>query len=108
MQKNSVGIVRVIFIVVAAFVAFMLLAPAGVRANPTVSAAAQPAPSQGLQNEQEQRHKRQQEYIREHSDRSGKVHPDAYSKGIEHVRQMKVAPYIGAKPLGEASPTSTK
>jgi hypothetical protein len=62
--------------------------------------------SQGLRNEQEIRKKRQQEYIREHSDPSGKVRPDAYVKGMEHVRQMKVAPQIGAKPVGEETPGS--
>jgi hypothetical protein len=59
---------------------------------------------EGLRNEQQLRKQRQQEYTREHSDPSGKVRPDAYVKGIEHARQMKVAPYIGARPLGEASP----
>jgi len=108
MQKDAVSLVRIRFIVVTALVAFTLLMPAVVRADPTAGASAQPASSQGLRNEQEERHKRQQEYIREHSDSSGKVRPGAYAKGIEHVRQMKIAPYIGAKPLGEASPTSTK
>lgn len=56
----------------------------------------------GLRNEKKFREQRQKEYVRQHSDSSGKVRPEAYLKGIEHVRQMKVAPYIGAKPLGES------
>jgi hypothetical protein len=69
----------------------------------SLRAAATPAPK-GLQNEQEILKKQQQEYNREHTNASGKLPADAYVKGIEHVRQMKVAPYIGAKPLGGASP----
>ena len=64
--------------------------------------------SKGLQFERERREEEQQQYLREHSDPSGKVRPEAYVKGIEHVRRMKVAPYIGAKPIGETTPTPNK
>ncbi len=63
--------------------------------------------AEGLRNEQQILKQRKQEYLREHSDPSGKVPRGAYVKGIEHVRQMKVAPYIGARPLGQASPTAS-
>src|SRR5271169_3171800 len=108
MQRIAVSVDRLRFILVAAFAALVFATPTAVRADPTAVTAARPAPSEGLENEQEERQKEQKEYIREHSDRSGKVDPHAYVKGIEHVHHMKVAPYIGAKPLGEASPTSTK
>lgn len=78
-----------------------LLAPLG--AGASAAATATPG-AEGLRNEQQILKRRQKEYLREHSDSSGKVPKDAYVKGIEHVRQMKVAPYIGARPL--ASPTS--
>jgi len=93
--------------VVAAFAALALCTPSAVRADPT-NTSVRPGTPEGLQNEQEERQKEQKEFMREHSDPSGNIRPDAYRKGIEHVRHMKVAPYIGAKPLGEASPTVTK
>jgi hypothetical protein len=65
------------------------------------------AASGGLEKEQELRKKQQEKYVREHSDPSGKVPSGAYIKGMEHVRQMKVAPHIGAKPLGESPANST-
>ncbi len=79
---------------------FALLVSIGTTALADPVATGQP---QGLRNEQEIRKKQQQEYTRQHSDPSGKVRPDAYIKGIEHARQMKVAPYIGAPPPGETS-----
>src|SRR5579875_1697657 len=80
----------------------VLLAPSGWAAAADSSAAS--ASPQGLRNEQEILRKRQKEYVREHSNPAGKVPTDAYLKGIEHVRKMKVAPYIGARHLGEATP----
>jgi hypothetical protein len=93
-----------LFVVVALGISVWLSSmPALVRADPL----GQSAQSNGLRSEQERREEHQREYIREHSDPSGKVRPEAYLKGIEHVRGMKVAPYIGAKPLGQATPTPT-
>ena len=108
MQRVAISVVRLRLILAAAFAALLFAMPPAVRADPSAVTAARPEPSEGLENEQEERQKQQKEYIREHSDRSGKVDPHAYVKGIEHVHHMKVAPYIGAKPLGETSPTSTK
>jgi hypothetical protein len=94
-----------LFVVVAIGISVWLFSRLGlVRADP-VAQWAQPEESEGLRLEQERREQRQREYIREHSDPSGNVRPEAYVKGIEHVRGMKIAPYIGAKPLGEATPT---
>jgi hypothetical protein len=94
-----------VFVVVALGISVWLFStPALVRAGPL----GQSAQSNGLRFEQERREQDQREYVREHSDPSGNVRPEAYVKGIEHVRRMKVAPYIGAKPLGEATPTPTK
>jgi hypothetical protein len=97
----------------ALFAAPFLGSVASADAAPPATLAAPVAPGAptGLRDEQRLRMQHQQEFLREHSDASGKIHPDAYVKGMEHARHMKVAPYIGAKPLGEASrtsPTSTK
>ena len=93
-----------LFVVVALGISVWLFStPALVRADPL----GQSAQSNGLGSEQERREEHQREYVREHSDPSGNVRPEAYVKGIEHVRRMKVAPYIGAKPLGEATATPT-
>lgn len=96
-----------LFVVVAlATLVWLFFKPPLLRAGP-LGQSAQPPESEGLRSEQELREQHQREYIREHSDPSGKVRPEAYRKGMEHVRGMKVAPYIGAKPLGEATPTPT-
>lgn len=38
-----------------------------------------------------------QQFLEQHMDSKGQVRPDLEQKGIEHVRQMKMAPSIGAK-----------
>jgi hypothetical protein len=77
--------------------------------NSAVLADSSPSPSaQGLRDEEQLRKKHQQEYIRRHSTPSGKpAGSEAYIKGMEHVRRMKVAPSIGAQPLGEATPAAS-
>lgn len=40
----------------------------------------------------------EKEFLREHSDASGKPRPDLWRKGIEEQKQMQVAPYIGWHP----------
>lgn len=107
MQRVANSVVRLRFILVAAFAALVFSMPAVVRADPA-GESVRPEEREGLGNEQEERREMQKEYVREHSDASGKVDPKAYVRGIEHARQMKVAPYIGAKPVGAASPASTK
>jgi hypothetical protein len=47
--------------------------------------------------------KRQQEFLREHTDESGSVRPDLWQQGIEQTKKMKIAPSIST-PL----PTSSK
>jgi len=37
------------------------------------------------------------EFLQHHMDSKGQARPDLEQKGIEHVRQMKTAPSIGAK-----------
>ncbi len=51
----------------------------------------------------------QQEFLREHSDASGKPRPDLWRKGVEQQKQMQVAPYIGWTPPSTSSgkPSST-
>lgn len=107
MQRVADCVVRLRFILVVAIAALVFSMPAVVRAEPAGESVQREA-SGGLENDEERREEEQQEYTREHSDASGKVNPKAYVKGIEHVRQMKVAPHIGAKPLSAASPASTK
>jgi hypothetical protein len=50
---------------------------------------------------------KQKQFLDEHEDASGKLRPDLWRKGVEQQKQMKVAPYIGAKPLGSTT-TSKK
>ncbi len=48
------------------------------------------------------REQEQKEFLREHSDASGKPRPDLWRKGVEQQKQMQVAPYIGWHPSKEA------
>jgi hypothetical protein len=41
---------------------------------------------------------REQQFLREHSDASGKPRPDLWRAGVEQQKNMKVAPYIGWHP----------
>jgi hypothetical protein len=93
----------------ALVIAAPLLAYQHLSASPAFAqtSAAATASSGGLEKEEQLRKKEQQKYVREHSDPSGKVPSGAYIQGMEHVRQMKVAPHIGAKPLGETPAVST-
>ncbi len=45
----------------------------------------------------------EQEFLRAHSDASGKPRPDLWRKAVEQQKHMQVAPYIGAKPQAPAS-----
>jgi len=45
----------------------------------------------------------QQQFLKDHADASGNVSPEQWRKSVEQQQQMKVAPYIGAKPLGQTS-----
>lgn len=38
-----------------------------------------------------------QEFLQRHMDSSGQVRPDLEQQGLDHIRQMKTAPSIGAK-----------
>jgi len=38
-----------------------------------------------------------QKFLQEHKDTKGQVRPDLEQKGLEHIREMKTAPSIGAK-----------
>ena len=107
MQKRVISPTRLRLVIFATSAVLTFVTPSLIRADPPGDSA-RPDSSDGLKTKQELRKQRQQEYVREHSDPSGKVHPDAYVKGIEHARHMKVAPSIGAKPIGESSPASTK
>ena len=51
---------------------------------------------------QKRREQFQQQLLKTETDTSGKVRPDLWRKGVEHQKQMKVAPYIGAKPAGSS------
>ena len=47
-----------------------------------------------------------EEFIREHSDVSGKLRPDLWRAGIEQQKHMQVAPYIGWHPAANNSKKS--
>jgi hypothetical protein len=53
--------------------------------------------------ERTMRERERKEYLRQHSDATGKVRPDLEIKGVQHMHRMNVAPSIGAHP---AAPTS--
>jgi len=38
-----------------------------------------------------------QKFLQEHMDANGQIRPDLEQKGLEHIREMKTAPSIGAK-----------
>ncbi len=64
------------------------------------------------QKEEQLRKLQEKEFIREHSDASGKLRPDLWRNGIEQQKKMQVAPYIGWHPPSESaaksSPAATK
>lgn len=49
----------------------------------------------------------QQEFLREHSDASGKARPDLWRAGVEQQKQMQVAPYIGWHPGSDSTKKSS-
>ncbi len=89
-------------VVIGGLLALICAAPRAVAAQPPAAAVGSP---RGLENEQELRKKHQEEFLKQHSDASGKVRPDLWRKGVQQQKQMQVAPYIGAKPAVSASPT---
>jgi len=44
-----------------------------------------------------------QKFLQEHRDAKGQVRPDLEQKGLEHIREMKTAPSVGAKVSAPAS-----
>ena len=62
----------------------------------------------GLEGEKKLRELSRKEFNRQHSDATGTVRPDLQRKLIEHVRQMKVAPSIGAVPESAAATAPAK
>ncbi|GEM_PF-4505604 len=49
-------------------------------------------------NNQELLKQQEKQFLREHSDSSGKSRPDLWRKGVEQQKHMQVAPYIGWHP----------
>lgn len=45
----------------------------------------------------------EKQFLRDHSDASGKPRPDLWRKGVEQQKQMQVAPYIGWHPPSKKS-----
>ncbi len=56
------------------------------------------SPQGGTEWKQQLREQEKKQFLREHSDASGKPRPDLWRKGIEQQKQMQVAPYIGWHP----------
>jgi len=44
----------------------------------------------GLEREEEERQEHEQDFLRKHSDASGKVRPDLWQQGIEHYQRMQI------------------
>ena len=63
------------------------------------------AEQSGGLNRKNRREKRQQEFLREHTDESGKVRPDLCQKGIEQLKEMKSAAGIDQAPSGDQRET---
>lgn len=66
-------------------------------------ASAQTAPDSSSNPKSQQKKERireleKQEFIREHSDASGRLRMDLWRKGVERQKHMQVAPYIGWHP----------
>jgi len=60
---------------------------------------------------QKLRELKREEYLRQHSDATGKVRPDLELQGVQHMHRMKVAPAIGSHltaPSAQASTAETK
>ncbi len=66
-----------------------------------------PGKAHGLLGEQTLRKFQRKEYLRQHSDATGKVRPDLELKGVQHMHQMKVAPSIGSHPAAPSAAPST-
>ncbi|HZC45458.1 MAG TPA: hypothetical protein VE243_03220 [Candidatus Acidoferrum sp.] len=58
------------------------------------------------------REMQQKEFLREHSDASGKPRPDLWREGVEQQKKMQVAPYVGwhasADSAKKSPPTTDK
>jgi hypothetical protein len=65
-----------------------------------------PGTAHGLLGEQRLREDQRKEYLRQHSDATGKVRPDLELKGIQHMHRMSVAPSVGAHPAAPSSAPS--
>jgi hypothetical protein len=61
----------------------------------------------GLHNETAFRHQHMQEFIRAHSDTTGKFRPDLIKAASDRTSRMQVAPTIGAHPPKLPPVTST-
>lgn len=96
---------RLIRIAVAAMALAAMTAPAGVTAVWAGSSSSAPdnAHPPGPLNREEIRKQREKEFLRQHSDASGKPRPDLWREGVEKQKQMQVAPYIGWHPPAKRS-----
>jgi hypothetical protein len=65
-----------------------------------------PGKAHGLLGEQKLREAQQKEYLRQHSDATGKIRPDLEFKGVQHMHRMSVAPSVGAHPAAPSSAPS--
>ncbi|GEM_PF-5105436 len=78
--------------------AIMLALPVGAAIAPVSQARANSASIGGLTNETQFRVQHQQEFIRAHSDASGKFRPDLIKAAAERTKRMQIAPSIGSHP----------
>ena len=78
--------------------AIVLALPLAAATTLVVRARAADNAADGLHNETPFRQQHMQEFIRAHSDASGKFRPDLIRAAVERTRRMQVAPSIGAHP----------
>jgi len=82
----------------------------GIMASTDIARAAK-ANQKTVSKEEQIRKLEREEFIREHSDASGKLRPDLWRAGVEQQKHMQVAPYIGWHPAannGKKTDTNKK
>jgi hypothetical protein len=82
---------RASLITIALIIAVAPLATSAIAAGSDTSSGA-PLNKKEIQKQEEQ------QFLKEHSDSSGKTRTDLWRKGVEQQKHMQVAPYIGWHP----------
>ncbi len=78
-------------------ITFALIIAGAPMAASAIAAGGDTSPGAPINN-QEILKQQEKQFLREHSDSSGKTRPDLWRKGVEQQKHMQVAPYIGWHP----------